>query len=351
MDKGNGGSAASQMAAQAPALTKKDFVSNQDVRWCPGCGDYAILSTAQNVLPKLGIPREQFVMISGIGCSSRFPYYVNTYGFHSIHGRAPTFATGLKLARPELSIWIVTGDGDGLSIGGNHLVHIMRRNVDCTILLFNNRIYGLTKGQCSPTSEFNKKTKSTPLGSIDYPINPISLALASEASFIARTLDTDPKHMAKIFQMAAEHKGTSFVEIFQNCIIFNDGAFEAVSDKTTRPDNAIYLEHGRPLVYGKDGHAAIRLNGWKPETITFDGPTPPEGVPVHDETSEDPSWAYLLSRLDHQEGFPAPMGVFRRVRRDTYEDLMTRQIDESRQKQGPGDLQALLTGEDTWTVS
>ena len=333
-------------------LTKKDFVSNQDIRWCPGCGDYAILSSAQNVFPKLGIPRENFVVISGIGCSSRFPYYVNTYGFHSIHGRAPTFATGLKLARPDLSIWIVTGDGDGLSIGGNHLVHIMRRNVDCTILLFNNRIYGLTKGQTSPTSEFNKKTKSTPLGSIDYPINPISLALASEATFIARTLDTDPKHMARIFQQAAEHKGTSFVEIYQNCIIFNDGAFEPISDKTTRADNALFLDHGRPLVYGKDSHQAIRLNGWQPEVLTFDG-TPPANVAVHDETAVDPSWAYLLSRMDPQAGFPVPLGVFRRVTRDTYENLMTRQIEESRKKSGPGsasELQALLTGEDTWTV-
>ncbi len=343
MEKGNGGPA-------APALTKKDFISGQDVRWCPGCGDYAILSTAQSVLPKLGIPRENFVMVSGIGCSSRFPYYVNTYGFHSIHGRAPTFATGLKLARPDLSIWIITGDGDGLSIGGNHLLHIMRRNVDCTILLFNNRIYGLTKGQCSPTSEFNKKTKSTPLGSIDYPINPISIALAAEATFIARTIDTDPKHMAAIFHQAATHKGTSFVEVFQNCIIFNDGAFEAVADKTTRPDNAIYLEHGKPLVYGKDRRQAIHLDGWKPRVTTFDGAQPPDGLPTHDETAEDPSWAYLLSRMDHQPGFPVPFGVFRRVHRETYEDLLCGQIESARAKHGPSDLQELLTGEDTWTV-
>ncbi len=338
----------------APSLTRKDFVSNQDVRWCPGCGDYAILSTALNVFPKLGIPRERFVMVSGIGCSSRFPYYVNTYGFHSIHGRAPTFATGLKLVRPELSIWIITGDGDGLSIGGNHLIHIMRRNIDCTILLFNNRIYGLTKGQCSPTSEMHKKTKSTPLGSIDYPVNPISLALAAEATFIARTLDTDPKHMASIFQQAAEHKGTSFVEIFQNCIIFNDKAFEPVADKTTRADNAIFLENGKPLVYGKDGLRGIRLNGWKPEVVSFDESNPPSGLPTHDEMAEDPSWAYLLSRMDPSQGFPVPFGVFRRVHRTTYEDLMAQQISEAQHRQGLASteaLQELITGEDTWTVS
>ncbi|HEY7162625.1 MAG TPA: 2-oxoacid:ferredoxin oxidoreductase subunit beta, partial [Acidobacteriota bacterium] len=248
-------------------LTRKDFESDQEVRWCPGCGDYSILAQTQKVLPELNVPREKFVFVSGIGCSSRFPYYVNTYGFHSIHGRAPAIATGVKASRPDLFVWVVTGDGDGLSIGGNHLVHCMRRNVDLKIILFNNRIYGLTKGQYSPTSEFGKKTKSTPMGSIDYPVNPIHLAIAAEATFVARSFDIDTKHMQDTLVRAAKHKGTAFVEVFQNCNIFNDGAFKGFTDKDVRDDRVIYVQHGKPLVYGKNHDKGLRLNGTNLEVV------------------------------------------------------------------------------------
>jgi 2-oxoglutarate ferredoxin oxidoreductase subunit beta len=326
-------------------LTKKDFTSDQEVRWCPGCGDYAILSTVQAWLPELGVPREDVVFISGIGCSSRFPYYVDTYGMHSIHGRAPTIATGLALARPDLKIFVVTGDGDGLSIGGNHLLHALRRNVNITILLFNNRIYGLTKGQYSPTSELGKITKSTPMGSLDNPFNPASLVLGAEATFVARSIDSDRKHLTSVLRAAAAHEGSSFVEIYQNCNIFNDNAFEVLKDSDTRDAATIRLEHGEPLrsatqsvVRGPDGSLQL-----------VDDPESPDAV-VHDAHLDDPSYAFQLSRLTS----PTPIGVFRSVERPTYDGLLIDQLETARQRAG-GDadamLEQLLTGNDTWTVA
>src|SRR3977135_3849789 len=260
-DESAGGAAVFSAAPPPGQLTKKDFVSNQEVRWCPGCGDYAILNNVQKVMPELGIPREKIVFVSGIGCSSRFPYYMNTYGFHSIHGRAPALATGTKCANPDLSVWVITGDGDALSIGGNHFMHAIRRNLDINYILFNNRIYGLTKGQYSPTSEFGKKTKSTPLGTIDYPVNPLSLAIASEATFVARSIDIDVKHLGGVVEAAAKHKGISFVEVYQNCNIFNDGAFESFTERSARPDRLLYREDGKPMIFGKDRNRGIRMNG------------------------------------------------------------------------------------------
>jgi len=333
--------------AANPKPTRKDFVSDQDVRWCPGCGDYAILAQVQKLMPELGVPRENIVFISGIGCSSRFPYYMNTYGFHSIHGRAPAIATGLKVARPELSVWVVTGDGDALSIGGNHLIHILRRNVDVNILLFNNRIYGLTKGQYSPTSEQGKVTKSTPLGSVDFPFNPIAVALGADSSFVARTVDVEAKHLQDVVRRAHEHRGTSFVEILQNCNIFNDGAFSALTEKDTKAEAQLVLEHGKPLVFGKDRDKGIRLRGHAFEVVQLgDGVTEADLV-VHDET--DPVLAFLLSTLSPPR-FPTPIGVFRTVSRDTYEGIVTEQISNAKQRQGAGDLDELLNRGDTWTV-
>jgi 2-oxoglutarate ferredoxin oxidoreductase subunit beta len=329
-------------------LSKKDFVSDQDVRWCPGCGDYAILSQVQKVLPELGVSRENFVFISGIGCSSRFPYYVNTYGFHSIHGRAPALATGLKATRPELSVWVVTGDGDALSIGGNHLIHILRRNVDVNILLFNNRIYGLTKGQYSPTSEFGKVTKSTPVGSIDHPFDPIAMALGAEGSFVARSIDVETRHLQDIIRRAFEHRGASFVEILQNCNVFNDGAWESLSDKTSKLDAQLVLEHGKPLVFGKNRDRGIRLRGLQPEIVTLGTGVTEADLVVHDE--RNPALAYLLSRLGPPT-FPTPIGVFAAVERPTYETLIGDQITEAQAKGGPGDLDALFNRGDTWVVS
>jgi 2-oxoglutarate ferredoxin oxidoreductase subunit beta len=335
-------------AAANSKLSRKDFVSDQDVRWCPGCGDYAILAQVQKVMPELGVPRERIVFISGIGCSSRFPYYMNTYGFHSIHGRAPAIATGLKVARPELSVWVVTGDGDALSIGGNHLIHILRRNVDVNILLFNNRIYGLTKGQYSPTSEQGKMTKSTPLGSADYPFNPIAVALGADSSFVARTVDVEAKHLQDIVRRAHAHRGTSFVEILQNCNIFNDGAFSALTEKDTKADAQLVLEHGRPLVFGKNRDKGIRLRGHALEIVQLgDGITEADLV-VHDET--DPVLAFLLSTMSPPK-FPTPIGVFRAVTRETYENIVTEQIHTAKQRQGEGDLDELLNRGDTWTVN
>lgn len=330
-------------------LTKKDFMTPQDVRWCPGCGDYAILAFVQRVLPELGIPREKYVFVSGIGCSSRFPYYMNTYGLHTIHGRAPALATGIKASNPDLQVWVVTGDGDALSIGGNHLIHALRRNVDIKILLFNNQIYGLTKGQYSPTSEKGKITKSSPKGSVDFPLNPISIALGAEASFVARTLDTNPKHMAETLKRAAEHKGSAYVEIFQNCIVFNDGAFKNVSDKTVRDDNSLFMEHGKPLIFGKEKNKGIRLNGLNPEVVTIgeNGVTESDLL-IHDETIENPTYAYMLSRLANP-AFPTPIGVFRSTSQPTYDDLVNAQMvgaDQSNKQ----DLQKLLDGKLTWTV-
>lgn len=332
------------------ALTKKDFVSGQDVRWCPGCGDYAILAFVQRVLPDLGVPREKFVFVSGIGCSSRFPYYLNTYGLHTIHGRAPAIATGVKAANPDLQVWVVTGDGDALSIGGNHLIHSLRRNVDFKILLFNNRIYGLTKGQYSPTSEMGKKTKSTPDGSIDYPLNPISLALGSEASFVARSVDTNTKSLTEVLTRAAKHKGSAFVEIFQNCIIYNDGAFKEVTDRETRDDNTLNLVHGKPLIFGKDVKKGIRMKGLNPEVVTIGEKGVTEAdLMVHDEKLENPSYAFVLSRFTSPD-FPVPIGVFRAVEKPTYDGLLAGQIEKARSK-NPANIQSLLNGPNTWVVT
>ncbi|MCX8073444.1 MAG: 2-oxoacid:ferredoxin oxidoreductase subunit beta [Candidatus Binatia bacterium] len=333
--------------ATPPKLSRKDFVTDQDVRWCPGCGDYAILAQVQKVMPELGIPRENIVFISGIGCSSRFPYYMNTYGFHSIHGRAPAIAAGLKITRPELSVWVVTGDGDGLSIGGNHLIHALRRNIDIKILLFNNRIYGLTKGQYSPTSEQGKVTKSTPYGSADYPFNPISVALGAQATFVARSVDVEAKHLQDTLLRAYQHKGTAFVEILQNCNIFNDGAFAALTDKETKADAQLLLEHGKPLLFGKHRNKGIRLRNGKPEIVDAGGSTTDSELLVHDET--DAGLAFLLSQLTPPE-FPTPIGVFHAVTRPTYEDIVRDQI-ETAKKRRPADLSALLRQGDLWTVS
>ncbi len=333
------------MSQPAVALTRKDFESDQDVRWCPGCGDYSILAQVQRVMPELGVPRENIVFISGIGCSSRFPYYMNTYGFHTIHGRATAIASGLKIARPDLSVWVVTGDGDALSIGGNHLIHILRRNLDVNILMFNNRIYGLTKGQYSPTSEQGKVTKSTPLGSVDYPFNPISLALGADASFIARTVDVEAKHLQDTVKRAFEHRGTSFVEILQNCNIFNDGAFAAVTERATKADNQLLLEDGKPLVFGKNGEKCIRMNGSRLEVA----PTAETSdVLVHDVAN--PTQAFLLSTLQAPD-YPTPLGVFRAQPRTTYEEIAHAQLAQAKQKAGAGSLDDLFRRGDTWTVS
>ena len=336
---------------KAPALTRADFTSDQTVRWCPGCGDYSILAQTQKLMPSLGIPRENIVFISGIGCSSRFPYYMNTYGFHSIHGRAPTLASGLKISRPDLSVWVVTGDGDGLSIGGNHLIHAMRRNLDINILLFNNRIYGLTKGQYSPTSEFGKRTKSSPFGTAEQPINPLGVALASECTFAARAVDTDTVQLTATLERAACHKGTSFVEIYQNCNIFNDGAFEEFTARKVRSDNMVVLEHGKPLVFGAERNKGIRLRGMDPEVVTIgqDGVTE-EDLLVHDETAREPTLAYLLSRLTYPD-FPVPVGVFYSAERPCLEDAMEKQSVQTTAKLGAGNLERLLNSGSTWTVS
>ena len=331
-------------------LTKKDFESNQDVRWCPGCGDYAVLAQIQKLMPTLGIPRENFAFISGIGCSSRFPYYMETYGMHSIHGRAPAVASGLKLARPELSVWVVTGDGDALAIGGNHFIHAMRRNVDLKIILLNNRIYGLTKGQYSPTSELGKKTKTTPHGSIDRPFSPVSVALGAGATFVARTVDSDLAHMAGVLKRAAEHKGTAFVEIYQNCIVFNDGAYGAITDKSVRDDTRLLLEHGKPLVYGKGRDKGIRLRGLEPEVVALGEGGAAEGeLVVHDEAAEHGGLAFFLSQFDAPK-LPVPLGVFRAVKAPTYEEMNGQLHDDARSRRGRGDLAALFNSGDTWTI-
>ncbi len=338
------------MTATLPALTKKDFQSDQEVRWCPGCGDYAILSAVQSVFPELGIPREKFVVISGIGCSSRFPYYMNTYGFHTIHGRAPAIATGLKLARPELEVWVATGDGDALSIGGNHIIHMLRRNVDLKVLLFNNRIYGLTKGQYSPTSELGKKTKSTPYGSVDRPFHPLSLALGAEATFVARSVDVFQPHLKATLRRVAAHKGSAFVEILQNCNIFNDGAWEALTEKDVRDDRMLALEHGQPLVFGKAKDKGIRLNGLQLEVVALGNGVTEKDLVVHDERDPNPAYAFLLSRMDAQPGFPTPIGVLRAVDAPAYEGLVNDQVRQVVAKKGAGDLGALLRAGDTWEV-
>ena len=345
------GSAVSGKIAPPPGQMKKaDFVSDQEVRWCPGCGDYAILNNVQKVMPELGIPREKIVFVSGIGCSSRFPYYMNTYGFHSIHGRAPAIATGIKCANPELSVWVITGDGDALSIGGNHFMHAIRRNLDVNYILFNNRIYGLTKGQYSPTSEFGKKTKSTPVGAIDYPINPLSLAIASESTFVARSIDIDVKHLGSVVEAAAKHKGISFIEVYQNCNIFNDHAFDSFAERSVRTDRVLYLEHGKPMIFGKDRNKGIRMNGAHPEVVTIgENGIKEKDLLVHDIYLKDPSVAFMLARME-QPDFPQPVGIFRAVERPTYEEMMVGQIDAAIAKSGPGSLEKLINSGDTWVV-
>jgi 2-oxoglutarate ferredoxin oxidoreductase subunit beta len=331
-------------------LSRKDFLTDQEVRWCPGCGDFAVLAQVQKLLPTLDIPRENFVVVSGIGCSSRFPYYVDTYGLHTIHGRAPAIATGLKLARPELSVWIVTGDGDALAIGGNHFIHLLRRNVDVKILLLNNRIYGLTKGQSSPTSEFGKTTKTTPLGSIDRPFNPVALALAAGGTFVARSIDADQDHLADVLRQAALHRGTAFVEIYQNCITFNDGAYDVLTDRGTRQDARLLLEDGRPLVFGVGRCRGIRLRGLEPEVVGLgtDGLTADDCL-IHDATAAGSAAAYLLAQLE-PPAFPVPLGVFRSVRQPTYDDGSEEVGRRARGRYGRGRLESLLTGEATWTI-
>ncbi|MGE0708024.1 MAG: 2-oxoacid:ferredoxin oxidoreductase subunit beta [Planctomycetota bacterium] len=336
------------MAEAVVQLQKKDFVSDQDVRWCPGCGDYAILAAIQKTMPDIGVKRENIAFVSGIGCSSRFPYYMNTYGFHTIHGRAPGFATGLKCTNPDLSVWVVTGDGDGLSIGGNHLLHAIRRNLDINILLFNNRIYGLTKGQYSPTSEVGKVTKSTPYGSLDRPINPLRFALASEASFVARTYDVDPKHMSATFFAASQHRGVSFVEIMQNCPIFNDGAWDDTVSKKVRADNMIFLEDGKPLVYGADKNKGFKLEGLGLKPIEWaKGQEPPADAFRHDAHAPSTVLATMLTELDH----PLAVGVFRQSEAPTYDAELLQQVEKARQKVGHQDLAKLYrAGASTWTV-
>jgi 2-oxoglutarate/2-oxoacid ferredoxin oxidoreductase subunit beta len=347
------GNALLQLVPKAEAKqSMKDFKSDQEVRWCPGCGDYAILAAVQGFMPELGLAKENIVFVSGIGCSSRFPYYMNTYGMHSIHGRAPAIATGLATSRRDLSVWVVTGDGDALSIGGNHLIHALRRNVNLKILLFNNRIYGLTKGQYSPTSELGKITKSTPMGSLDAPFNPVSLAIGAEASFVARTIDSDRKHLTDVLRQAADHPGTALIEIYQNCNIFNDGAFDALKDKQQAQEALIRLEHGQPIRFGTDGTRGVvrnRLTG-DLEVVTVTAENQAD-ILVHDAHRASPATAFALSRLaDPQTLHHTPVGVFRDVRRTVYDTAMADQLETAVEKHGKGDLAALLHGNDTWTV-
>jgi 2-oxoglutarate/2-oxoacid ferredoxin oxidoreductase subunit beta len=341
-----------RLVPKADALqTAKEFKTDQEVRWCPGCGDYAILAAVQGFLPELGLRRENIVFVSGIGCSSRFPYYMDTYGMHSIHGRAPAIATGLATSRPDLSVWVVTGDGDSLSIGGNHLIHALRRNVNLKILLFNNRIYGLTKGQYSPTSEQGKITKSTPMGSLDAPFNPVSLALGAEATFVARTIDSDRKHLTEVLRQAAAHEGTALVEIYQNCNIFNDGAFDPLKDPDRRDDVTIRLHHGEPIRFGADNQfAVIRANDGTIQ-VAPSADVSDDRVLVHDAHAADPGVAFSLSRLSDQVTLDrTPIGVFRDVQRPTYDALMAEQLETAVVSAGPGDLAALVAGNDTWTI-
>lgn len=337
------------MTTATPTLSKKDFQSDQEVRWCPGCGDYAILSAVQAVLPELGIPKEKFVVVSGIGCSSRFPYYMNTYGFHTIHGRAPAVATGLKTSRPDLEVWVVTGDGDGLSIGGNHLIHALRRNVGLKILLFNNRIYGLTKGQYSPTSEVGKLTSSTPFGSVDRPFNPLALALGAGATFVARSVDIFIDHLKDTLRRAAAHPGAAFVEIYQNCNIFNDRAFAYMTEKENREAQVLYLEHGKPLLFGPNREKGIRLRGTELEVIELGSGLSADDCLVWDETRPNPAFAFLAANLLPPE-FPTPVGVFRSVEAPAFEQQVVGQIQRETQTRGPGSLDQLLRSGDVWTV-
>jgi len=333
-------------------LTAKDFSTNQDVRWCPGCGDYSILAQAQRISPDLGIPREKFVWVSGIGCSSRFPYYMDTYGFHSIHGRAPAIATGVKLANPDLSVWVAAGDGDLLSIGGNHFIHACRRNIDMKVILFNNRIYGLTKGQYSPTSEKGKKTKSSPYGSIDFPFLPVNMAVASGATFVARSIDRDPKHLQTMMLRAAAHHGLAFIEIYQNCNIFNDGAYEPLTNKETKADNVVVLEHGKPLIFGKNNEKGIRMDGMNPVIVDLTtGKYSADDLWIHDEFDENPARSFVLAHFADLENFPTPIGVFRQVQKSTYDGDLFAQLDEVTKLKGKGKLEKLFRMGNTWEVA
>ncbi|MDE0121664.1 MAG: 2-oxoacid:ferredoxin oxidoreductase subunit beta [bacterium] len=329
--------------------TRSDFQSDQEVRWCPGCGDYTVLASVQSFMTQMGVPRENIVVVSGIGCAARFPYYMNTYGFHTIHGRAPTIATGLATSRPDLSVWVVTGDGDALSIGGNHLIHALRRNVNIKILLFNNQIYGLTKGQYSPTSEVGKRTKSTPFGSIDFPFNPVSLAIGSEASFVARTLDMDRNHTQYVLGEAVNHTGSAFIEIYQNCNVFNDKAFIALTGRTERTSNRINLEEGKPVVFGGSGESCVVMEDGEAR-IKPTSSVDPDQILVHDPSRENPSVAFSISRLSHTPHGPTPLGVFRNISRPTYGSEMQQQIVDA-QNRGPADLDALFGSAGTWEVT
>ena len=337
------------MNASVP-LTRKDFQTDQEVRWCPGCGDYAILAAVQSVFPELGIPREKFAVVSGIGCSSRFPYYMNTFGFHTIHGRAPAVATGLKLARPDLEVWVATGDGDSLSIGGNHTIHMLRRNVGLKVLLFNNRIYGLTKGQYSPTSEVGKKAKSTPFGSIDRPFAPLALALGAGATFVARGVDVFQPHLKTTLKRVASHKGTAFTEVLQNCNIFNDGAWEAITEKEVRDDSILFLEHGKPLMFGKGKEKGIRQSGFDIEVVTLGNGVTEADLLVHNEQHPSPAYAYMLASMDGRPGFPTPVGVLRAVDAPAYEEQVNAQVQSIVAAKGKGDLGKLLRGPETWEI-
>jgi 2-oxoglutarate ferredoxin oxidoreductase subunit beta len=340
----------STLASSLPVLTAKDFASDQEIRWCPRCGDYSILAQVKKVLPTLGIPKEKFVFVSGIGCSSRFPYYVDTYGFHSIHGRAPAVATGIKVSRPDLQVWLITGDGDALSIGGNHLLHVIRRNLDVKIILFNNQIYGLTKGQYSPTSPVGLKTKSTPVGAVDFPVSPICVALGAEASFVARSVDVDIKHLTYVLERAAHHKGTAFVEVYQDCNVFNHDAFLYASDKEMKQDSVVYLEQGKPLVYGKGRKKGIRLNdNMELESVELGTTYREDDLLFHDEKTSNPSMAFLVSRMRHPS-MPEAMGVLRAVDRPIYDVAVNAQVDNAIAKQGPGSFDDLFNSGDTWTV-
>tara|TARA_B100000686_G_scaffold186389_1_gene193096 strand:- start:1141 stop:2160 length:1020 start_codon:yes stop_codon:yes gene_type:complete len=328
--------------------TRKDFTSDQAVRWCPGCGDYAILAQSQKVFPDLGVDKENIVFISGIGCSSRFPYYMDTYGFHTIHGRAPAIASGVKLANPDLSVWVVTGDGDGLSIGGNHTIHLLRRNLDINVMLFNNRIYGLTKGQYSPTSEVGKVTKSTPMGSLDRPFNPLTLALGAGATFVSRTIDKETKHLQEMIKRSHVHKGTSFMEIYQNCNIFNDGAFSQLTDRDSKLDSVLWLENNSPMIFGVEKNKGIRLDGNIPKVVEIGKKWSVDDVLVHDES--DYVIASLLSNMTYNEDFPDPIGVLYAIEDTTYEDMMMDQINEAAKKKDKGTIQDIINAGDTWVV-
>jgi len=337
------------VSATATKPNPKQYKSSQEVRWCPGCGDYSILTQLLKTFADLGVKKENTVIVSGIGCSSRFPYYVDCYGFHSIHGRAPAVATGVKVANPDLDVWVITGDGDGLSIGGNHLIHTIRRNVGLKIILFNNKIYGLTKGQYSPTSEFGKKTKSSPFGAIDHPIHPISIAIGAEVTFVARCVDVDGKLMQQVFRRAAEHKGTAFIEVYQDCNVYNHGSFAYASDRKVRDDHLVYLEHGKPMIFGKEKNKGIRLNGTEPEIVELGKGITPDDLLIHDERAPSPTHAYLLSRMHYPE-MPEPVGIFRDIELPTYEQLLHSQIHDVIEQRGKGELEKLFTSGDTWKV-